>query len=117
MVSHETISLFLQLNGDAEKVTTNGDAKKETSEDQVEDKKDDTEEETKEETTEDPAVSKKNMAIFTSALMCDFHNFGLIFMGQCSLPQRLKSTFFEKISTRRSHRSEETISKNVDFSL
>ena len=54
---HETISLFyLQVNGDAEKVTTNGDAKKETSEEQVEDKKDESEEgETKEETTEDPA--------------------------------------------------------------
>ena len=66
---HETISLFyLQVNGDAEKVTTNGDAKKETSEEQVEDKKDESEEgETKEETTEDPADAtgkfKKN--IFT----------------------------------------------------
>merc|ERR1711902_346047 len=36
--------------------TTNGDAKKETSEEQVEDKKEESEEgETKEETTEDPA--------------------------------------------------------------
>ena len=30
--------------------------------------------------------------------MCDFHNFGLIFMGQYSLPQRLKSTLFENFS-------------------
>ena len=32
--------------------------------------------------------------------MCDFHNFGFIFAGQCMqcLPQRLKSTFFEIFS-------------------
>ena len=75
---HETISLFyLQVNGDAEKVTTNGDAKKETSEEQVEDKKDESEEgETKEETTEDPADATgklKKLFMFFMSVMGNFY--------------------------------------------
>ena len=46
--------------------------------------------------------------------MCDFHHFGLIFMGQMHcLPQRLKSTLFEKISNVQGHRSEEIFLKIV----
>ena len=53
--------------------------------------------------------------------MCDFHNFGLIFVGQMHcLPQRLKSTLFEIFSNGgcpKGTRSVEKISNNVDFSL
>ena len=47
---------------------------------------------------------KKRMTFPTSAYctMCDFHNFGLIFVGQMHcLPQRLKSTFLEIFSSLR----------------
>ena len=44
-------------------------------------------------------VLKKIILVSTDSTMCDFHNFGLIFAGQMHcLPQRLKSTFFEKFS-------------------
>ena len=53
--------------------------------------------------------------------MCEFHNFGLIFAGQMHcLPQRLKSTLFEIFSiggSPKETRSEEKISKNVEFNL
>ena len=53
--------------------------------------------------------------------MCDFHNFGLIFVGQMHcLPQRLKSTLFEIFSNGgcpKGTRSVEKISNNIDFSL
>ena len=53
--------------------------------------------------------------------MCDFHDFGLIFAGQMyCLPQRLKSTFFERFSNGgcpKHTRSVEKISNNIDFSL
>ena len=53
--------------------------------------------------------------------MCDFHNFGLIFVGemQC-LPQRLKSMLFEFFSNEgcpKGTRSVEKISNNIDFSF
>ena len=53
--------------------------------------------------------------------MCDFYNFGLIFVGQMHcLPQWLKSTLFEISSNGecpKSTRSVEKISNNIDFSL
>ena len=56
-----------------------------------------------------------------SPCMCDFPNFGLIFVGQMHcLPQRLKSTLFEIFSNGgcpKGTRSVEKISNNVDFSL
>ena len=53
--------------------------------------------------------------------MYDFHNFGLIFVGQIHcLPQRLKSMLFEIFlngGCPKGTRSVEKISNNVDFSL
>ena len=53
--------------------------------------------------------------------MCNFHNFGLIFVGQMHyLPQRLKSTLFKKFSNGgclKDTWSVEKISNNVDFIL
>ena len=53
--------------------------------------------------------------------VCDFHNFGLIFVGQMHcLPQRLKSTLLEIFSNGgcpKDTRSVENISNNVDFCL
>ena len=57
----------------------------------------------------------------TLVTMCDFHNFGLIFMGQMhSLPQRLKSTLFGIFSNggcQKGTQSVENISNNIDSGL